>query len=387
MIQNIHFSETRSKVSDSDISLIQSVAQGFTTNWKSYISEALRSRTLYSIENLLNDPATFILCPASFIEAGISALNLPSPLQPELSLRSLTLVKHQSAAATLMTLTSLGIPGDWRVQIPKPMVLFLGGESLTVRDFISLSSNGIVCQVDTLNFKYIYRRYTAPGGIECWKLYNPILNEFFDGNPISIYCLEKPIYAPALLGSHSLSTSNSSKIASDLNQAIEILKFSKFEVYHWVEWLLRAAVFVESNEFSTSGTANYWIGLSFFSHPIDIELLALLLVHETAHQAFHLLQAHCPLVFPGCNELYYSSLKKQDRPLDRVLLALHACKLMLSFIDSLIEAGDSSTYWVQQRSEIRGNILEMLSSLTKPRGLTPCGEIFLHEMRLEIYDI
>jgi HEXXH motif-containing protein len=363
--------------------LLSAVAKGFTSTWKRPLCSAARARHLFAIDRLFDLPTGIDKHLLEFVEAGLGHVETSDSILPELSTRALGALRGRDAPVdVLMALTSAGTPGTWTATLEAHRLVFLGGEAVLAQGSVAVTSDGSDCRIEMAGSTTEYRRIVTERGASFWRPEACHRDAGAFDVPLSIYCGEHPLVAASLTGALGLARSPLRQIESDLARALEVLDAAGANIRDWVEWTLRAAVFVDSSAYSTSGTANDWTGLSFFSHPINTDLLALLLVHESAHQGFNLLQSHCPLVDPTCSDLLYSPLKKQPRPLDRFLLALHACKFMLAFMDSLKSTDRWSHYWETQRTEMVENVKDMGESVVKATGLTAAGKLFVRAMDL-----
>ncbi|WP_426106426.1 aKG-HExxH-type peptide beta-hydroxylase [Massilia sp. TSP1-1-2] len=115
--------------------------------------------------------------------------------------------------------------------------------------------------------------------------------------------------------------------AAALEDALALLDQADPAYLAWIAPMLRgvcATPMVEPDQHN-SGSNIFHAGIVSCGFPLNREALAEAIVHEVSHQHFLLLNSVIPLVRNGHDDaLYYSSLKRQHRPLYLILLAFHA---------------------------------------------------------------
>lgn len=108
----------------------------------------------------------------------------------------------------------------------------------------------------------------------------------------------------------------------------------------WIAPIFRGVVAYardpEDSDRSSSSPAQP--GIVSLSFPISTERLAQLLVHELSHQYFFVFNYVAPLTNKDDTTLYYSSLKRRQRRIDKILLALHASANMALYWSDLAAA-------------------------------------------------
>ena len=87
------------------------------------------------------------------------------------------------------------------------------------------------------------------------------------------------------------------------------------------------------------------------------------LVHESAHHYFTMLEAAGPAADPDHRDLYPSPLRREPRPLGRVLLAVHALWHMVAFYDEGMASGLLDSGWRDRRSRLARQLADGLSTL------------------------
>jgi HEXXH motif-containing protein len=115
--------------------------------------------------------------------------------------------------------------------------------------------------------------------------------------------------------------------AGALADALALLAQADPAYLAWIRPVLRGVCvtpMVEPDQHN-SGSNIFHAGIVSCAFPLNREALAEAIVHEVSHQHFLLLNSVIPLVSKGHEQaLYYSSLKRQHRPLYLILLAFHA---------------------------------------------------------------
>lgn len=117
--------------------------------------------------------------------------------------------------------------------------------------------------------------------------------------------------------------------------------------------------------------------------PGDILHVAELLVHEAAHQYFHLAQLYGAIVRPeAAAKLFYSAINGRQRPLERVALAYHAVANIFTLLDRLAARGGAIGEDARNRMIDLGRTERSLRRTLEPaaRDLTPFGNEFCARM-------
>jgi HEXXH motif-containing protein len=142
------------------------------------------------------------------------------------------------------------------------------------------------------------------------------------------------------------------------------------EYLHWVERVVHGILVCphEDGFRVVSGSAEDAPGILHVSYPLSPMDIAEILVHESAHQYFYLLQRAGPVDNGTDQELYWSPPIRKKRPLSRILMAYHA----LANVRTLYEAVDgdnaSDTAYVNANRE---QLEEFVSVLDGPLRNNP----------------
>jgi HEXXH motif-containing protein len=102
--------------------------------------------------------------------------------------------------------------------------------------------------------------------------------------------------------------------------------------------------------------------------------LAEVLVHEAAHQYFHLLCCLGPVDDGTDATQYYSPLVGKKRPLDRILFAFHACANIRNFYRLCMNNGAADVRYCRDHEPVVARQLDQLNvALRNNRTLTSVG--------------
>lgn len=108
----------------------------------------------------------------------------------------------------------------------------------------------------------------------------------------------------------------------------------------WVQRAVRQIVLLEPEPgLVLSGSYQYRYGLIHASASASAMSLAEILVHEASHQYYYMLSRLGPVDDGTDTATYFSPFVGRERPLDRILLAYHACGNILLFYQLCQAAG------------------------------------------------
>ncbi|MCE8420978.1 HEXXH motif-containing putative peptide modification protein [Rhodovulum sulfidophilum] len=106
----------------------------------------------------------------------------------------------------------------------------------------------------------------------------------------------------------------------------------------WVRRLLNTLILTERLENRTcSGSWSDTSGTIYMSQPNSLLEVGEVLIHECAHQHFHLACRVLPMKTDGENGRYFSPPVGRDRPLDMILIAYHAFANVLTYYENAFE--------------------------------------------------
>lgn len=123
-----------------------------------------------------------------------------------------------------------------------------------------------------------------------------------------------------------------------------------------------------------SSTDRHWPGVITLSSPAADAAIAEMLVHECAHQYFHIARLLGPVDDGSDERLYFSPVKRMGRPIRRILLAYHAFANVALMNQHLLAAGaDADGYCARNRRELAPQLETMARALDETRALTDVG--------------
>lgn len=137
----------------------------------------------------------------------------------------------------------------------------------------------------------------------------------------------------------------------------------------------RPGLMMSSSSIYRPGT----ITMSHNAHPLG---MAEILVHENTHEHLHLASATGPLDDGSDTNLYYSPIRKIDRPLSAVLVAYHAVGNIALFYRECRRSGaPGADYLDASEPEAMGWIAHMEETLSKSTALTALGRAIYEPLR------
>lgn len=163
--------------------------------------------------------------------------------------------------------------------------------------------------------------------------------------------------------------------AAQTSRALELIKSLGEHYREWLAPMFRGVV-ASHRKVSTlnrSASCPEQPGVIHVAFPVDHEQLAEMLVHEVSHQYFFLIGYASPLTSTEDENLYYSSLKKLPRRIDRILLALHATANMAVFWTDLIETHGATPARLHFQSMALDHTRRLGAIVDRSPGLTPAG--------------
>ncbi|GAA0901630.1 hypothetical protein GCM10009552_04540 [Rothia nasimurium] len=168
-----------------------------------------------------------------------------------------------------------------------------------------------------------------------------------------------------------------SAIAAQVDEALAIMRSADPCYTRWIRPLFRgiATTPLLADGMRQSGSYIDHPGVFNFGFPSAPEGLGEGIVHEMSHQYLMLLSAVSPLVNDNHGEVYYSSLKRRKRSLDRVLLAFHACANMSLYWLDLIDKMGHRKDRDDELASMLAHTHELASVLRASAGLTDTGRL------------
>lgn len=277
-------------------------------------------------------------------------------------------------------LTSAGVAGDWKLDVGADQIAFIGGIELILGGHVRCQSDGIACSIQTRGSTLDLHRETRSSRWR-WRRMDAGMEGRHSVDGCQIYHASSPLLSPDLIDELSLADPRGAIAA--IGQAFGLLAAASPSLAVWVKTVIAGIVLVADRIGMTrSGSSPNTPGLVFISHPIDVEHMAVLLVHEAAHNHYFLLAHHINLIEPGSREKLYSPFKSTDRPIERVLLALHACVNIARYTSVLRAQGVNHPVLTREHDSTMSAIEEMETSLEHAATLTDAGRALMTRMAL-----
>ena len=100
-----------------------------------------------------------------------------------------------------------------------------------------------------------------------------------------------------------------------------------------------------------------------------------MLVHESSHQYFYVLQHFGSIADGSDTELYYSPVKRTGRPVTAILLAYHAFANVLLYYRECLERNlDDDGYCAKNEKQAVIELAQLECALQATPSLTPLGQ-------------
>jgi HEXXH motif-containing protein len=266
-----------------------------------------------------------------------------------------------------------GIPGDWSVTLREPTAFRLGQRAAVWVQSLAVTSDGARYNV----------RATGPEGAMRWHV-----SAADDGNKATLLRLrldDRPVRlsrredvhaiasAEFLTGDNWRISSNMARATREIEQCWALLgRAPRFQP--WIADLLRQIVFTDpgANQME-SGSCRSLPGFVHVAHNGPIQL-AEMLVHELSHQHYYLATRLGPVDDGSDTGLYWSPVKRAERPIAAILIAYHAfANILLMLREAGAARPAESEAWAANEAEIIDQLLTLERPLRATRALTELG--------------
>jgi hypothetical protein len=163
------------------------------------------------------------------------------------------------------------------------------------------------------------------------------------------------------------------RIVADLQAGVDLLERVSPLYASWVSRVIRGIIpLAAASDLYLSGSYPDRPGLITCSFPTPAAVLAEIMVHESSHQYFHILGHLGDFEDGSDTELYYSPIRRQNRPLIYILLAYHAVGNMVLF--QRIRGKAMANSGAEEReAELQDWFEQLERPLRETAGLTPLG--------------
>jgi len=147
----------------------------------------------------------------------------------------------------------------------------------------------------------------------------------------------------------------------------------------FARWVGRVLTFVSPIEappgLMRSGSSRQWPSVAEISFRCDAAAIAEMLVHEATHHHFNILMMVDPVTDGSDGRLYYSPIRKCERPIEMILLAYHAFANVLLYYRECQRAGlEDDGYCKRNEQELLPDLRELERALETTQSLTEAGE-------------
>lgn len=344
------------------------------------IRQSLMQRYTATLEQLLAHDAAIPEQALQFIDDNLDRINDSERLwQVGLgTFNILDLGQDNYVAQYLMLLTSLGGEGQWSCELATPFLAYFDCNPVML-------SGAVHCQSDGASMRirdgYGIRRYTLSG--RHWLAEDDAILVSLRQSQVQfqLFSAAHPLPDTKRFDPHlALSTASLSAMEQSLLDACALIEQYYPEGVAWLARGIKGVVFFDAPEDrSQSGSSLAHPGLCYMTYPMDTDMLATLLIHECAHQYFRLCEYHVQLAERN-GETVFSPFRQSHRPVEKVMLALHAAVNIKLLTQRLLDRGFDTDFIFAENEQLEKDIRAMSSDLDAARSVTPAGRQFLELM-------
>lgn len=246
------------------------------------------------------------------------------------------LAQGATIAQLILAFVPLGLKGRYQVRLPYPEWLMLETNRFRCAGLTTIAitdgDTAVTCDDDAFSFKLtdgLWRDIASD---------NPTVAR--GANNSLIYVSGYSVDPEMLLAEdRALDMSQVTPAHQTLDKAFALLAQAGDDVRNWVTAIISRISIVSSEGGArlSSRSISARAGNIQIAAPGDELHIAELMVHEAAHQYFHLAQLYGAVTDPNSSgKLFYSAINGRYRPLERVALAYHAIANMFELLDRLI---------------------------------------------------
>jgi hypothetical protein len=283
-----------------------------------------------------------------------------------------------SAVALALHLNSHGVNGEWNAHLEEPARFLCGSVLLPPTVELSTFRKG------GLSFlKFVTRSGTPTpfcldellGGHLALKGACDLFTTRMESYNLSVLKRSAigalpPISTPFEFTGHPMSS-----CIEACREAIEVLRTHANPYLIWVDRVMRYVLPVHSPAGFLRSASEWGLpGVVQMSFPATAVSLAEMLVHESSHQYFHMVQRYERTHDANDTRLYYSPLKGTGRPAEMILLGFHAFANVVLFYRACLDNGfsDEDNCRAQERRHL-SDLKTLAEQLRTMDSLTASG--------------
>lgn len=264
----------------------------------------------------------------------------------------------------------------WSLNVPFPMTIMLMGKSHQIQRQISFKRNvsKISVSFDENSFIYNIEPHTqniSPTDDNCYIL--------LDGKKINIILVNENNQEYYLNENERLFSSPPSDLVRDLQSAAKYLEQFSPMYAKWTADILQEIVVIgRTPQVTINRSATNIPGAIVLSYPpSEPDDYPQIMVHEATHNYLHACSVLSPLVNDSDEKLYYSPIKKTERPLEAILMTYHAFANVILFLDACKSAGAENVNYINREISDTFKVIDpLIPYLDETQGLTAMGEKF-----------
>jgi hypothetical protein len=286
-----------------------------------------------------------------------------------------------SAAFALMA-GAKGFGGEWELELSNATKFFWDDWALPAADKLMVISNDASASIK-LSLDCDQTQLSFMRSLDGWKCQTPaeaVRLPSFGSGKRRLVLLPHDAVIDGVEEGQPLETFSPALIAT-LTQALDLLEEHLPHYFDWVVRVIRrvSVVHFERNVLY-SGSHEHQYGTIHISDTFRVLSLAEMLIHEASHQYFELLNKLGPTVDPGHTELYYSPVKKCDRPLHKILLAYHAFANVMLFYRGVDECGLADSSSAKFKDVLNDELRQLEQPLLKNNAILPIGRALVEPL-------
>lgn len=289
---------------------------------------------------------------------------------------------REAATFALMAGTQ-GISNEWKLGLSKPAVFFWGDWVLPECDELRVASDNAGARIELAlgseRTQITFTRHAEGSGWECDTPGRTVRLPTFGSGTRQLVLLPRSAALSAGFFGDDEDAANaledfSPEVMETLTRALELLKRHVPPYFEWVMRIIKRVTILHSEQnLLRSGSHQNQHGTIHISNNLRVLFVAEMLVHEASHQYLELLRKLGPTVDPTHDKLYYSPVKRCDRPLHKILLAYHAFANVMLFYRGVTERGLTDELFENQRNVLTDELRQLEQPLIGVDAITPIG--------------